>query len=162
MRISIIVAVAENSVIGLDGQLPWRLPNDLRHFKAVTMGKPVVMGRRTWESLGRPLPGRRNVVVSSRAEFQPEGAEVVVSLSAALDLLAGAEEIFIIGGARLYAEAFPLAHRVYLTEVHAAVPGDTCCPAWDRSAWREIHREEHAADERHAFSFAFVTLDRIG
>jgi len=159
MRLSLIAAVAANGVIGRAGGLPWRIPADLRHFKAVTLGKPVIMGRKTWQSIGRPLPGRRNIVVSRDARFVAEGAEVAASLDAALAAVADAEEAMVIGGAAIYAEALPRADRLYLTEVHADVEGDVYFPEFDRAAWRETAREDHPAGGD-APAFSFVTLER--
>ena len=161
MIVSLIVAVARNGVIGRDGDLPWRLPRDLAYFKERTMGHHVIMGRRTWESIGRPLPGRSFVVVSRRQGFEAPGCRVVSSLSAALELAreAGEDEAFVIGGAALYAEALGRADRIYLTEVQADVDGDVTFPALGEG-WREVAREGHPADERHAYAVAFVVLER--
>ena len=159
MRVTVIVAVAQNGVIGKDGDLPWRLPDDLAYFKRLTSGHPIVMGRKTWESLGRPLPNRRNIVLSRQPGYEAEGAEVVTDFEAALDGLTE-DEVFVIGGAGLYAAALPLADRVCWTEVHADVEGDTVFPEWDRRAWEEVSRTAHAADERHAHPFAFVEYVR--
>ena len=167
MQLALVVAVADNGVIGRDGGLPWHLPDDLRHFKARTMGKPIIMGRRTFESIGRALPGRRNLVVSSQAPDKRRaagvaGIEWAASLAAAIELCAGAPEICVIGGAALYAEALPLAGLVYLTRVHASPAGDVWLPELSATQWREIEREEHAADARHASAMSFLTLQRIG
>lgn len=159
-RLVLVAAVAENSVIGRDGGLPWHLPADLRHFKRLTMGRPVVMGRRTWEEVGRPLPGRRNVVLTRRPGFVAEGAEVHDSLEAALEALEEAEEVHVIGGAGLYALALVRADRLELTRVHAEPDGDTRFPDWDRSAWRRVASEHHPADERHPHAFTFETWER--
>lgn len=157
----LIYARAANGVIGRDGALPWRLPADLRHFKALTMGKPMVMGRKTFESFPSPLPGRRHIVLTRDPAWQAEGAEVAHSVEQALDMAgAGNEggEIAVIGGADIYGLLLPLAHRVELTEVHAAYEGDTAMPALGPE-WREIAREEHPAEgDRPAY--AFVTLVR--
>lgn len=156
--VSLVVAVARNGVIGCDNDLPWRLPDDLKHFKAITLGKPVVMGRRTYESIGRPLPGRENRVVSRRPGFEAPGCRVFASLEEAL---AGPEpEVMVIGGGQIYAAALPLAQRLYLTEVDAEVDGDARFPEIDPGAWREVSREMHAADERHAHAFGFRLLER--
>lgn len=164
MRVSLLVAVAERGVIGRDGGLPWRLPADLRFFKRVTMGHHVIMGRRTWESIGRPLPGRTMVVLSRDPALVVPGASVVHELADALALAraAGDTEAFVIGGAEVYARALPLADRLYLTRVHADVEGDVCFPVYDPQEWVEVAREEHAADEHHAHAFALCTLDRRG
>lgn len=136
--------------------MPWHIPEDLRHFKRVTLGKPIVMGRRTWESIGKPLPGRLNIVVTRQSDFSAPGAVVVHSLQAALKHVPEAEEVAIIGGAQLYVEAMPLVDIIYLTEIKAAYAGDTVFPAWDRSEWREISREDHAGSP----AFSFVRLER--
>lgn len=154
-----MVAVARNGVIGRDNDLPWRLPDDLKRFKAITLGKPVVMGRKTFESIGRPLPGRENRVVSRQPGLGVEGCRVFAKLQ---DALAGPEEeVMVIGGAQIYAEALPLAQRLFLTEVDAEVEGDARFPDLDPAAWREVGREEHAADERHAYAFRFRVLERV-
>lgn len=160
-RISIVVARARNGVIGAGGRLPWSLPADLRHFRGVTMGKPVIMGRRTWESLGRALPGRRNIVVTRQRGYAAPGAEVAPSWEAALALAGAVPEIMVIGGADLYRAALPHADRILLTEVDADVEGDVVFPELDRAAWVEVAREWCNADERHAWAYAFVTLDRV-
>lgn len=167
MRVSIIAAVAANGVIGRDGELPWRLPADLRFFKRVTMGHHLVMGRKTWASIGRPLPGRTMVVLSRDASLAIPGVRVVPSLPEALALAraAGDLEAFVIGGAAVFASALPLADRLYLTRVHAHVEGDVCIPALAEhgayeAEWVEVAREEHAVDEQHAVAFALCTLER--
>ena len=144
-RISLIAAVGRNGVLGRDNALIWRLPGDLAHFKRTTLGHPVLMGRRTWESLGRPLPGRRNLVVSRDPHFQAPGAEVCASFDAALQRCAGSDEVFVIGGAQLYAAALPRAQRLWLTEVHARADGDAFFPSWDRRAYLERSRATTAA-----------------
>lgn len=159
-RVSLIVARAENGVIGADGKLPWRIPADMKWFKANTLGKPVIMGRKTWESLPkRPLPERRNIVISRDATYRAEGAEVVISLAAALALCAGADEAMVIGGAEIYALALPLASRIYLTRVHASPAGDAHLPEFSPALWREISCARHAA-EGAAPAFDFVILER--
>ena len=160
-RVSIIVATDERGAIGHEGQLPWRLPEDLKRFKAITMGKPIVMGRRTWDSIGRPLPGRRSIVVSRQAGLAIEGAEVVGSLEQALQAASDAPEACVIGGADLYRLALPMAEVVHLTRVHATVEADTFLPALDPSDWEEVSSERHPADERHAYPYSFVTLRRL-
>ena len=161
MRVTIVVAMAENRTIGKDGDLPWRLPADLKHFKAVTMGKPILMGRKTWESIGRPLPGRLNVVITRDADYRADGVTVVHSLEGALEAAreSGADEACVVGGAEIYRLALPLADRLELTEVHAAVEGDTAFPAFDPADWSETARARfEAEDGRPAFSF--VSLER--
>jgi len=161
-RVTLVVAMARNGVIGRDGGMPWRLPDDLRRFKALTMGKPILMGRRTWASLGRALPGRLNIVLSRDPARSAEGAQVVDSLEAALDLAAAAghEELMVIGGAAVYALAEPEASTIHLTEVDADIEGDTRLAPFDAGHWREIAREHHAADPSHAFAMDYVTLER--
>lgn len=158
--IVLVVAVADNGVIGRAGKLPWHLPDDLKFFKAVTMGKPLLMGRRTFESIGRPLPGRRNLVLTRGASAFPAGVEVVASLDAALALLPETPELCVIGGAALFEQTLPLARRLYLTEVHAAMAGDVQFPHWNRAEWLEIARREHPVDDRHLYAMSFVTLER--
>jgi len=158
-RLTIIVARARNGVIGRGGKLPWHLPEDLAHFKRTTMGHPIIMGRRTWTSIGRPLPGRKSIVVSRDQTFQAPGALVVPSLAAAL-AAAGAKEVFVIGGARLYAEAMPLAHRLMVTEIDADFDGDTFLGAPDLGAWHAVQRERHEATAQRPFALEFVTYER--
>jgi len=161
-RITLIVARARNGVIGRDGALPWRLPEDLAFFKRTTMGQPIVMGRRTWESIGRPLPGRRNIVVSRQAGFVAAGAEVVPGFDEALRLCAGSPELFVIGGAQLYAEALPRAGRLIVTEIDADFDGDTHWPAPDPAHWREAAREHLPPTGERRFGIDFVTYLRRG
>ena len=142
-RISLIAAVARNGVIGKDGQVPWHLPDELERFKATTMGHPLVMGRRTFESIGRTLPGRRTIVVTRDPRWHHPGVESAHSFAEALSLAGPADEVFVAGGAEVYAEALPFAHRLVLTEVDAEPEGDTWFPAWDRARWVEESREEH-------------------
>ncbi|MGA8709572.1 MAG: dihydrofolate reductase [Steroidobacteraceae bacterium] len=160
-RIALVVAIADNGVIGRAGGLPWHLPDDLKFFKSVTMGKPLLMGRRTFESIGRPLPGRLNLVVTRGGAVFPSGVEAVPSVEAALARAAGAAEICVIGGATLYAQMLAQAQLLYLTRVHAAVAGDVHFPPWSTSDWREARRVEHPADEHHAYAMSFLTLERI-
>jgi dihydrofolate reductase len=156
--IVLVVAIADNGVIGRGGELPWHLPDDLQHFKSVTLGKPLLMGRRTFDSIGKPLPGRRNLVLTHAAGTLPQGVEAVSSIEAALALVAGDAELCVIGGAALFAQTLPMAQRIYLTEVHGTVTGDVHFPPWDRTIWRELARREHPADTRHAYPMSFVTL----
>lgn len=162
--ISFVVARADNGVIGRDNALPWHLPADLRHFKRLTVGKPVVMGRKTFDSIGKPLPGRHNIVMTRDPDWRAEGVTVVANLAeavaaAGLDPKSRAEEVMIIGGAAVYAEALPVATRVYLTEVHDAPAGDTVLPAFDPARWRETAREAHPAEDGRP-AYSFVTLER--
>jgi dihydrofolate reductase len=159
MRVSLIVAVAENSVIGRDNELPWRIPEDLRYFKRVTMGKPVIMGRKTFASIGRPLPGRPNIVVTRDPGWSAEGVDAVRSVDDALALagrLASGGEVMIIGGAQLFAATSGVADRLYLTEIHARYDGDVFFPQPDPAEWRETSREDHPGDP----AFSFVVLER--
>jgi dihydrofolate reductase len=158
--LSLVVAASENDVIGRDNALPWHLPADLKHFKAVTMGKPIVMGRKTWESIGRPLPGRLNIVISRNRALSIPGVEVVGSFDEALARAGDAPEVAVIGGAELFRAALPLASRIYFTRVHGTVPGETKFPALDPSQWREVDRAHHPADEKHAYAMTFTTLER--
>ena len=162
MRISLVVAVAENGVIGRDGELPWHLPDDLKAFKQITLGKPVLMGRKTWESIGRPLPGRHNVVITRQPDFVADGATVVDSPESALELLADEAEVMVIGGGAIYRAFLDQADRIFLTRVEAAVDGDATFPALNPGDWTEVSREHHAADERHAAGFTLLVLDRSG
>ncbi len=155
-----VVAMAANGVIGRDGGLPWRLPDDLRRFRAITMGKPILMGRRTYESLGRPLPGRENLVLTRDGGWSAPGCRVVHSLDETLAAASEAAEVMVIGGAEIYRLAWPRLDRLELTEIHADVEGDTRLDTYDPAEWREVARELHPADERHPLSFSFVTLER--
>lgn len=159
--ISLVVAASTNNVIGADGGLPWRLPEDLRRFKEITMGKPIVMGRATWESIGRALPGRRNVVITRQAGYEAAGCDVVASIDAALDLVADEAEVMIIGGGKIYEQTLPMADRIYLTRVHASVDGDTFFPELDDAEWQEVDRETYPAGEGREHAFDILTLDRI-
>jgi dihydrofolate reductase len=153
--------MAANRVIGLDGALPWRLPADLRHFKRVTMRKPVVMGRKTWQSLHvRPLPGRTNIVLTRDSSFKADETVIVHSLDEALDAAAGEHEVMVIGGEQVYRLALPLANRIYLTEVHKDFHGDARFPEFDTARWREVSREDHGA-EAETPAYSFVVLDRV-
>lgn len=157
---SIVVAVARNGVIGRDNRLPWKLPKDLAYFKRVTMGHPVVMGRRTWESIGKALPGRLNIVVTRNPSLEAPGATVVPSLDDAWKAAGDAAEVSIIGGTSIFRDALPLADRIHLTEVEADVEGDTFFPDFDRGEWVEREVERHPADERHEYPFRIVLLTR--
>ena len=161
MRISLIVAVSTNSVIGARGELPWRLPYDLRRFKRLTMGKPIVMGRLTWDSIGRPLPGRQNIIISRNPEFAAPGCDIAASPEDAIGLAGDAEELMIIGGGHIYRDFFPRASRIYMTQVAASIDGDTSFPELADGEWNETRRESHPADEQHAYAFDFIQLDRI-
>jgi dihydrofolate reductase len=158
--ISLIVAMADNGVIGRGNALPWRLPADLRRFRSLTLGKPVLMGRRTFDSIGRPLAERVNLVLTRDVRWTAAGARAVHTLHEALEQAGGRPELVAIGGAEIYRLALPLARRIYLTQVHAGLDGDTFFPAFDRQEWREVERSAQPADERHAYPFTFLTLER--
>lgn len=157
--LTLIAAVARNSVIGRDNALPWKLPEDLKRFKALTTGHPIVMGRKTWESLGRPLPGRHNIVITRDVAYRAEGATVVGSLPEALKAAGDTAELFVIGGAEIYRLALPLANRLQLTEIDADFDGDTVFPTFAQSDWKETARERHHSDAA-GFDYAFVTYQR--
>ena len=157
MRISMIVAAAENNVIGRDGDLPWHLPVDLRYFKDTTMGHPVIMGRRTWESFDGGLPGRRCIVVSRNPDLKLDGAETTTSLRDAIDAVNGSEEVFIAGGGEIYRLAFDLAHRILLTRIHTTIDGDATFPPLDPNVWRRESADRREADDRNAHACTFET-----
>lgn len=166
-RLALIAAVAENGVIGIENRLPWRLPGDLAHFKATTMGKPVLMGRKTWESIGgKPLPGRENLVVTRKGDYHAPGAVVCHGFAEALERArrlaaeSGAGEVVVIGGEGLFAEALAQADRLYLTEVHARPAGDAFFPAFHRAEWREITRRDEPAEGAESPPYSIVVLDR--
>jgi len=159
MIISAVVAIAENNAIGKNNQLLWRLPNDLKHFKAITSGHTVIMGRKTYDSVGKPLPNRRNIVIT-RQNISIEGCEVVASVAEALALCRAEQEVFIVGGAEIYQLAMPLTDRIYLTIVHQAFDADAYFPQLDITEWAETEREEHGTDEKHAIPYSFITLQR--
>jgi len=166
LKLALIAAVASNGVVGRDNQLPWRLPGDLQYFKRCTLGKPIVMGRKTWESLGRPLPGRPNIVVTRQPGYRAEGAYCVAGVEAALTLAeelaqaSEADELMVIGGAEIYRAALPLAQRLYITEVHADVTGDTFFPDWNRKDWQEVSRQPQDAGETGQYDYSFVVYER--
>lgn len=166
IKLSVIVAVAENGVVGKNNALPWYIPADLQYFKRTTLGKPIVMGRKTFESIGRPLPGRANIVISSNPDYVAEGVTVVSSLPDALlfageiALTEGTEELMVIGGATIYAAAIPRADRLYVTEIHATVEGDAYLEDIDWRRWRECSREHHKAVDPNPYDFSFVVYDR--
>ncbi len=167
MDIAIYVAIAENGVIGREGGLPWRLSSDLKRFKAGTMGKPIIMGRKTWQGLGRPLPGRLNIVVTRDRSFRAEGAEVAASLADAITLakararcMAGADEICVIGGGEIYAQALPLADRLYVTHVLGEVDGDTRFPPIDLEIWRIVGNDDFPAGEKDTHATRHTVYER--
>ena len=161
MTISIIVAMTADRVIGRDNTLPWRLPADLRRFKRLTLGHHLVVGRKTWESIGRPLPGRKMVVITRQRNFRADGVEVVHSVDDALAVARknGEDEVFIAGGEDIYRQTLARAHRLYLTRVHATLEGDAFFPEYDAAAWTEVEREDRAADEKTPHAFSFVTYE---
>lgn len=160
--ISAIAAMAENRVIGINNKLPWHLPADLKHFKQLTTGNPILMGRKTYESIGRPLPNRLNIVLTREPQFQAPGCEVVNSIEAAMRLAAqdNKSEIFIIGGAEIYHQLLPKIQRIYLTIVHHDFDGDAYFPALSSTDWIEVAREKHCADAENMYEYSFITLER--
>ena len=158
--LSIIVAMDRNRLIGSNNGLPWRLPADLKHFKAITLGKPIIMGRKTYESIGRPLPERHNIVVSRTAVFSAPGCTTVSSADAALEAAGVVPEVVVIGGAQLYTQLLPRVRRIYLTQIDAAFDGDTWFPELDEVLWHETARENHAPDDRNPYAYSFVVLER--
>ncbi len=158
--ISIIVAVSTNNVIGIRGNLPWKLSDDLKRFKQLTMGKPIIMGRLTWESIGRPLPGRQNIVLTRQTDFMAEGCDVVVSPDEALAAAADAKEIMVIGGSQIYELFLPKASRLHVTRVHADIDGDSFFPEINDSEWMLVVTEAHPANDANQFAFDFTTYER--
>ena len=168
MRTSLIVAVADNGVIGLGGDMPWHISADLRYFKQVTMGAPVIMGRKTYQSIGRALPGRANIVVSRNSKFEAPDADVAPDVDSALSRartiaeIKGGGEVFVIGGAEVYEQAMGAADRIYLTRIHAEFPGDAFFPILAEGGWQEISLETHSPELEGGPSFSFTILDRMG
>ena len=162
MRLAIVVAAAENGVIGNANQLPWHLPDDLRRFKELTLGKPMVMGRKTYDSIGRPLPGRTSIVITRQQNLRIEGCVVVNSLDAALQAAGEVPEVAVIGGEELFRHALPRADVIHLTRVHADVPGDTFLPPLDARQWHGETVSTHPADARHPYAFSFIEMTRAG
>lgn len=160
MIISIIVAMDRKGVIGMNYKLPWRLSSDLRYFKKITMDKPIIMGRKTHESIGRPLPGRENIVLSADVGYKTAGCTIMNSLEAVFDYLKDRDEIIFMGGADVYAQVLERTNRIYLTEVHAEVAGDTLFPPFDRNVWEEISRRDFRSDEKNEYDYSFVILER--
>ncbi len=161
MRISLILAKSTNNVIGDKGAIPWRLPDDMKFFRRITMGKPIIMGRRTFQSLKKPLPGRQNIVLTKNPTFSASGAIVVTDFDSALWAAADVEEVMVIGGAQIYEMAHPIADRIYLTQVDAVIDGDTALNFDLETGFEETCRQEHPADARHVYSFSIIVLDRI-
>jgi dihydrofolate reductase len=170
MRLAMIAAQSQNRVIGNNNKLPWYLPEDLKYFKRVTLGKPIIMGRKTFESIGRPLPGRTNIIITRNPDWTHDGAGVrvvhslqqAIELAESLALVNGFEESLVIGGAEIYALALPQADRLYLTQVHAEVQGDAHFPPLDPAQWREMAREDFSAIEPNPYDYSFIVLDRAG
>jgi dihydrofolate reductase len=161
--LELVLAVAENDVIGRGNQLPWHLPADLRHFKSLTLGKPMLMGRRTYESIGKALPGRTNIVLSRSAEFAPSDCVVVKTLAAARIAAGLQPALMVIGGAEIYRQCLPVASRIHLTLIHARIEdGDTVFAGWRGREWDESSRERHEADDKNAYAYSFITLERQG
>ena len=159
-KISIIVAISANNAIGKDNQLLWHLPADLKHFKEITSGHPIIMGRKTYDSIGRPLPNRRNIVITRNKELGIAGVEVVSSIAEAISLCANENEVFIIGGAEIYKHALPLTDCIYLTVVHQQYEADAFFPELNENEWTTIHQEYHEADEKNSVAYTFSTLER--
>ena len=159
-RIAFVVAFDRKKVIGKDGRLPWRLPDDMKHVRELTIGKPLIMGRRTYESIGRPLPHRTNIVLTRDPAFRPDGVIVARTPEEALAIAGDAPEVIVFGGADVFRQFLPIAERIYLTEVDADVGGDTYFD-FDGTDWRVLENKPHPADERHAYPFNFITLERI-
>jgi dihydrofolate reductase len=159
--ISIIVAMAQNRVIGNNNSLPWHLPADLQHFKAMTIGKPIIMGRKTWESLPGKLPGRPHIIISANPDYSADGCTVVNSLKQAIEVAGDVPEVMIVGGAMLYAQALPIADNIYLTMVETEADGDTLFPEYEQAQWRETAREHHSSDDKNPFTYSFITLSRV-
>lgn len=160
MIISIIVAMGKNGVIGAGYTLPWHLSSDLKHFKSITMGKPIIMGRKTYESISRPLPGRENIIVTRNKNFQAQDCTVLHSLDAVYAHCSNSDEIMIMGGADLYAQNIDKASRIYMTEVHTDVDGDVFFPAFDRKQWKETERKNFKSDEKNEYDYSFVVLEK--
>lgn len=167
MKLSLICAMANNGTIGRNNALPWHLPGDLQYFKRATMGHSIIMGRKTWESIGRPLPGRTSIVITSKPDYEAEGAKVVNSLPAAIDLaekialIDGSEEAFVIGGAEIYRQALSVADCFHLTRVHADVDGDTRLEGFDESQWQEVWREDFEHNETNPYDYSVCLLERV-
>ena len=159
-RVSIIAALARNRAIGRDNRMPWRLPEDLKRFRRLTMGHAVIMGRKTFDSIGSPLPGRSNIVITHSRDWSRPGCLPVNSLDAALAAAGEAPDAFVIGGAQIYALALPRARRLYMTEIDRAFEGDAFFPEFERSSWREVSRERHASEGTETFDYAFVEYER--
>lgn len=158
--LSMIVATADDNVIGKDNDMPWHLPADLAYFKKVTLGKPVIMGRKTYESIGRPLPGRRNIVISRDENYQKEGIDTVTSVEQALALVQDVEEIMVIGGGAIYKHCLPAATRLYITHIKASIDGDTRFPDYDDDSWQKVSSEVRDSDEKNAYQLDFCVYEK--
>ncbi|MEM7026621.1 MAG: type 3 dihydrofolate reductase [Pseudomonadota bacterium] len=161
MRYAIVVAMDQNRVIGHNNTLPWHLSSDLQYFKKITMGKPIIMGRKTHESIGRPLPGRQNIILTRDTSYQSNGCTIVNSIEVLNRFCENHEELMITGGAEIYKMLLPKTNRIYLTEVKTSVEGETFFPEFDRESWNESSREDHLADEKNDFDYSFVVLDKV-
>ena len=161
MKLSLIAAMAKNRVLGKDNKMPWHLPGELAYFKKVTLGKPVLMGRNTFDSIGKPLPGRRNMVISSQPGYAPDGVEVFSKLQVAMAAVSDVEELMVVGGGKIYEAFVPYADRLYLTQIDAEFEGDTFFPALNPLEWKEISAEKHSKDEKNAYDFTCRVLERI-
>jgi len=161
MKISIVVAMAANRVIGNNNRLPWHLPADLKHFKQTTMGKPILMGRKTWESIGRALPGRTNIVITRDENYAAPGCVVVHSIEAAMQAAQQQDEVMVIGGAEFYRQVLPRADTIYLTRIHQDFEGDAFFPELDEAGWQEVARVDCDADDRNPYAYSFIRLDRV-
>jgi dihydrofolate reductase len=158
--LELVVAVAENDVIGRGNQMPWHLPADLRHFKSLTLGKSVLMGRKTYESIGKALPGRKNIVLSRSADFSPGDCTVVATLEAARSAAMEESALMVIGGAEIYRQCLPLAGRIHLTLLHTRIDGDTFFAGWHGAEWEAASSERHEADDKNPYAYSFITLER--
>jgi len=155
-----IAAMSTNRVIGINNQLPWHMPADLKHFKSLTINKPVVMGRKTYESIGKPLPNRQNIIVTKQANYRASGCDVVNSIDAAINAAEAKHEIMIIGGANLFEQCLPLAKRLYLTVIETNIAGDTFFPNWNKEEWTITSRESHQPDDKNQHPYCFMQVDR--
>jgi dihydrofolate reductase len=160
MPLSIIVALSENNVVGVNNQLPWHLSADLKRLKVLTMGHHLIMGRKTFESIGRPLPGRTNVIITRNKDYKADGCIVVTSLKEALEVSKSDAEAFIFGGGEVFREALPLVNKIYMTRIHHNFNGDTVFPELRKSEWKEVFREDHEPDEKNNYSYSFINLER--
>jgi len=166
MKIVLIAAFAQNRVVGINNTLPWHLPEDLKYFKRTTSGKAIIMGRKTYDSIGRPLPNRTNIVISRNSDFQADGVRVVASLEAAIELakevnfINDVKEVMVIGGASIYEAALPMADRLYLTHVHAEIEGDAYFPEVNFKQWLEVSREDYQASDKNPYDYSFVVYDK--